>query len=144
MANPFGAPSTYTEKVLEDIDRYIELSEWDIAPSILDFVCRYPQYRRHNLYEWEKAVDKENKLKYPKLSYMLEKLRNNSLNIMLQGSLKKDFDYRTTALMASKDHNYEAPDKLDMTSNGQKIDPLTALLASIFLKQEPVIKPNDK
>ena len=104
---------TYTEDVVVKLKEYLDGTKWTLYPNILDFCCLNPDVERRSLYRWEEAKDKDGEYLYPSLRLMLRRIRENSLNQLKNGGLTKEFDSRTVALVASKDHDYREVKETD-------------------------------
>ena len=83
---------------------------YTILPSI-EGLARYLEVSRDTLYEWEKQ--------YPEFSDILEAVRAEQADRLINNGLSGDYNPTITKLMLSK-HGYS--DKTDITTAGQPLN----------------------
>ena len=119
MAHPGGRPTKYSDEILELTKDYLDNHDHkygDIVPTVagLTLVLRVT---RTTIYQWVKdEVDQE-------FSNTLDDIQEKQHKILVSGGLLKEFDSGIAKLMLHN-HGYSTKTEQDITSGGEKIQPL--------------------
>lgn len=116
---PNGRPSKYSSKILELAEDYLENHDHkygDVVPTVAGLALVLDVTKK-TIYNWSEQEDNKEFL------HTLDKIQQKQEKTLVSGGLMKEFDSAISRLMLSN-HGYVQKSEADITSGGEKIQPL--------------------
>lgn len=109
-----GRPSIYSEEILNKANQYFESLPIDEVVHSIEGLADYLEIHRDTIYDWCSQESKQD------FSYIVNRILMRQGKTLINKTLKKEFEPRTSGMMLSK-HGYATKTETDLTTNGKDL-----------------------
>ena len=123
LKHPGGRPTKYTPAIIEALNEYLaEAVPENMKIPTVEGIALKLGITKETLYEWGD--------KYPEFSYALKELKMKQKQALIETGIfgGKEINANIVALLLKVNHKMIEKSEVDMTSKGEKIEPLQVVL----------------